>query len=38
MTKLELKAGHDALEKIASTRDPVKAISEFVWNALDSDA
>lgn len=38
MTVLELKAQHDALQKIASTRDPVKALAEFVWNALDADA
>ena len=38
MTVLEVKAQHDALQKIATTRDPVRAISEFVWNALDADA
>lgn len=38
MTVLELKAQHDALQKIATTRDPVKALAEFVWNALDADA
>lgn len=38
MTVLELKAQHDALQKIATTRDPIKAIAEFVWNALDADA
>jgi hypothetical protein len=38
MTILELKAQHDALQKIATTRDPVKALAEFVWNALDADA
>jgi hypothetical protein len=26
------------LEKVARTRDPIRAISEFVWNALDADA
>lgn len=38
MTVLTLKAKHDHLQKVASTRDLVKAISEFVWNALDADA
>jgi Histidine kinase-, DNA gyrase B-, and HSP90-like ATPase len=38
MTILELKAQHDALQKIATTRDPVRALAEFVWNALDADA
>ena len=38
MTVLELKAQHDALQRIATTRDPIRAISEFVWNALDADA
>jgi hypothetical protein len=32
-----LKAKNDHLQKVASTRDYVKAISEFVWNALDAD-
>ncbi|MGH9894278.1 MAG: ATP-binding protein, partial [bacterium] len=38
MTVLSLRAGQDHLEKVASTRDPIKAISEFVWNAVDADA
>jgi len=38
MTILTLKAKHDHLKKVASTRDHVKALSEFVWNALDADA
>ncbi|MGJ5044627.1 ATP-binding protein [Bradyrhizobium sp. HKCCYLRH1062] len=38
MVLLTLKAKHDHLQKVASTHDHVKAISEFVWNALDADA
>src|SRR5580698_1828933 len=38
MTVLNLIAKQDYLEKIARTRDPIRAISEFVWNALDADA
>lgn len=38
MGLLTIKAKHDHLQKIASTRDYIKAISEFVWNALDADA
>ncbi|NKK87531.1 hypothetical protein GFL80_25545 [Rhizobium leguminosarum bv. viciae] len=38
MSTITLKAKHDHLEKVASTRDPVKALAEFVWNALDADA
>jgi hypothetical protein len=38
MVVLTLKAKHDHLEKVATTRDPIKAVSEFVWNALDADA
>lgn len=38
MTILTLKAKHDHLAKVASTRDYVKALAEFVWNALDADA
>src|SRR5436190_1125569 len=38
MVVLTLKAKHDHLLKVAAMRDPIKAISEFVWNALDADA
>lgn len=38
MVVLTLKAKHDHLQKVASTRDYVKALAEFVWNALDADA
>ena len=38
MVVLTLKAKHDHLQKVASTHDHVKAISEFVWNAFDADA
>ncbi|WP_206453023.1 ATP-binding protein [Aurantimonas marina] len=38
MTILTVKAQQDHLQKVASTRDPVKALAEFVWNALDADA
>ncbi len=38
MIVLTLKAKHDHLEKVAATRDYVKALAEFVWNALDADA
>ena len=38
MVVLTLKAKDDHLRKVASTRDFVKAIAEFVWNALDADA
>ncbi len=33
-----LKAMNDHLQKIAAMRDPVKALAEFVWNAVDADA
>ena len=38
MTILTLKAKDDYLQKVASTRDHIKALAEFVWNALDADA
>jgi len=38
MVVLTLKAKHDHLQRVASTRDYVKALAEFVWNALDADA
>lgn len=38
MATLSLQAKQDFLEKEASTRDPIKGVAEFVWNALDADA
>ncbi|WKL21384.1 ATP-binding protein [Agrobacterium tumefaciens] len=38
MAKLSLIPGQDHLEKVAKTNDPLRGISEFVWNALDGDA
>jgi len=38
MVVLTLQAKHDYLQKVASIRDPVKALAEFVWNAVDADA
>lgn len=38
MTTLSLLAQQDFLEREASGRDPIKAISELVWNGLDADA
>ncbi|RUZ98693.1 ATP-binding protein [Mesorhizobium sp. M7A.F.Ca.US.001.02.1.1] len=38
MATLTLDPKQDHLEKIAATRDPIKALAEFVWNALDADA
>lgn len=38
MTILTLKAKNDYLQRVANIRDRVKALAEFVWNALDADA
>lgn len=38
MTTLNLHAKQDFLERQAATRDPIRAIAELVWNALDADA
>jgi hypothetical protein len=38
MVVLTLKAKHDHLQKVASSHNYVKAVAEFVWNALDADA
>jgi len=38
MTTLNLHAKQDFLEREAKTNDPIKAISEFVWNSLDADS
>ena len=32
MTTFSLIAKQDYLEKVARTRDPIRAVSEFVWN------
>lgn len=38
MTTLSLQAKQDFLERDAATRDPIRALAELVWNALDADA
>ena len=38
MATLSLLPGQDHLEKVAKTSDPLRGLSEFVWNALDGDA
>jgi hypothetical protein len=38
MTTLNLHAKQDYLERDAATRDPIRALAELVWNALDADA
>lgn len=38
MTTLNLHAKQDFLERDAAIRDPIRALAEFVWNALDADA
>jgi len=38
MAVLNLLAKQDYLEKIAATREPHRALAEFVWNAVDADA
>ncbi|TAA50605.1 ATP-binding protein [Shinella sp. JR1-6] len=38
MATLSLKPGQDHLERVAKTSDPLRGLSEFVWNALDGDA
>lgn len=36
--ELSLRAKQDHVEKVARTRDSVKALAEFVWNSLDADS
>lgn len=38
MATLSLLPGQDHLEKVAKTNDPLRGLSEFVWNAHDGDA
>jgi hypothetical protein len=35
---LELKAGEDHIERLAHEGDPVRALIELVWNAIDAEA
>jgi hypothetical protein len=38
MTRLTVKAKQNFLQRVGTTRDPIKAIAEFVWNSLDAHA
>jgi hypothetical protein len=38
LTTLNLHAKQDFLERDAASRDPIRALAELVWNALDADA
>ena len=38
MQTLELKVEQDHVEALAKVRNPITAIEELIWNALDADA
>lgn len=38
MEDLELRAGEDHIERLAHEGDPVRALVELVWNAIDAEA
>jgi len=38
MRKITLTAGSDHVQRLAGEKDPVRAVIELVWNALDADA
>src|SRR4051812_36053947 len=38
MDELHLTAGDDHVERVAHENDPVRAIVELVWNAIDAEA
>lgn len=38
VTRIQLEAGADLVERLAHESDPVKAVIELVWNSLDADA
>jgi hypothetical protein len=38
MQKVHLEAAEDHVERLARERDPIGAIKELIWNALDADA
>lgn len=38
MTDLYLEAGEDHVERLAHENDPVRAVVELIWNAVDAEA
>ena len=38
MTELNLQADDDHVERLAHENDPVRAIVELIWNAIDAEA
>jgi hypothetical protein len=38
MAELRLQAGDDHVERLAHENDPVRAIVELIWNAIDAEA
>ncbi|MFC8009063.1 ATP-binding protein [Streptomyces cinereoruber] len=38
MRRVHLEAAEDHVERLAREHDPVGAVKELIWNALDADA
>ena len=38
MAELRLKASDDHVARIAHERDPLRAVVELIWNAIDDEA
>lgn len=38
MPELHLQAGDDHVERLAHENDPVRAVVELIWNAIDAEA
>jgi hypothetical protein len=38
MAELQLQAGDDHVERLAHENDPVRAVVELIWNAIDAEA
>jgi len=38
MAELHLEAGEDHVERLAHENDPVRAVVELIWNAVDAEA
>lgn len=38
MTRIQLEAGDDLVQRLAHEKNPVPAIAELIWNSLDADA
>ena len=38
MTRIQLEAGEDLVQRLAYESDPIRAVIELIWNSFDADA